>query len=555
MYTIATLQRFIYVAFLAVIAMLPAQSSTAQEPQPAQPQATPAAQATPATQEPSPAPSPQPAASPRSAPTGPPTVKEELVAEISPGSEYSTAYVLGNHLIWAEKSGDRFTVRLDGKQLGATYQEAHVYVRGKADDPHVLMVAKRQGKWVALYDGQERTPEYESMTSADTGPEGHPLIVGGCRAKKKCYLILDGKEAGPEFEEIAAPDVNFKSGRYVYFGQRGKKWVAMLDGKETGPEMDDFSRFSWGPEGKYLAVAARLDKKFTWIVDGKPGPLFDVIGEIVFSRDGQHYAYGGARVKSGFGSQEVRGSIVVDGQDSAESWKGEGLTGGWTAMFGSYRYVLKGVKGLSADFHGVSDPEFTAEGNVMFAQRQGDGHVVVHFGGRAGPAFDDVVSSILTSDDGKHVAYIARQGDQFVEVRDQMAGAGFPGKRELSFVGWIAMNKDGTRLAYEIVRGGNEFKQGRTRRALRRVVIDGKSGPEYDSHNLVPSRFSDEGNHYLYTVHGAKGDRDLMVFDGVEGPLYDDIFSPSARFVDGQTIEFIARQGRRFLRVTMKLGN
>jgi hypothetical protein len=482
-------------------------------------------------------------------------VKEELVAEISSGGEYSAAFVLGSHLVWAEKSGDRYTVRLDGKQLGAIYQEVHIYLRGKAEDPHVLMVAKRQGKWVALYDGQESTSEYESMTNADIGPEGHPVIVGGCLAKKKCYLIVNGKETGPEFEDIAAPDFNLKSGHYVYFGQRSKKWVAMLDGKETGPEMDDFSRVIWGPEGKYLTVAARLDKKYTWIVDGKPGPLFDVIGEIVFSRDGQHYAYGGARVKSGFGSQEVRGSIVVDGQERTESWKGEGLTGGWTAILGSYRYVLKGVKSLSADFHGVSDPAFTADGNVMFARRQEDGHVVVHFGGRAGPAFDDMVSSIYTSDDGKHVAYIAREGDKFVEVRDQVAGAGFPGKREVSFVGWMAMNKDLTHLAYEIVRGGNEFKQGRTRRALRRVVIDGKGGPEYDSYNLVPSRFSEDGNHYLYTVHGAKGDRDLMVFDGVEGPLYDDVFSPSARFIDNQTVEFVARQGRRFLRVTMKMGN
>ena len=549
MYAISAKQFLVRIVLLLAVAFLLTQSCGAQESQP-----TPAQQAPVPQPQQSPIPSPQQAAQPGSVPQGAPTVHEESIAEIPSGSEYMAADILGGHLVWLEKAGDGYTVRLDGKQVGGTYQEVHSFsLRGKADAPHVLMVAKRQGKWVALYDGEERTPEYDKMTAADAGPDGHPLIVGGCRAKK-CYLIVDGKETGPAFDEVAVPDFYAKSGRYAYFGRRDKKWVAMLDGKQTGPEMDDFLRSSWDMEGKFLAVAARLEKKYTWIVDGKPGPLFDVIGEIAFSPDGRHYAYGGARVKSGFGSKEVRGSIVTDGRESEESWKGKGLKGGWTMMLGSYEYVLKGVKRLSPDFHGVSDPEFTSDGSLVFAQRQGDGSTVVHFGGRAGPSFDDVVSPIIISEDGKHVAYVARQGNDFVPVHDQVAAAGLRTKRPVGLVGWIMMSKDGSHMTFETVFGGEQFQQGKTRRALRRVVIDGVGGKEYDAYNLVPGVFDEAGKRYSYIVHGAQGDRDRMVFDEVEGPLYDDILSQSAHLVDEQTIEFIARQGHRFLRVTMKLG-
>lgn len=553
----SSLRLFFRAIVFVAVAILSLQSSAAQEPQPAgqsaasvKPQPAPL-QATPSTQQSGLTRSPQDARSGSVSPAQP-RIQEQLIAEVSTGSEYVIGNVLGGHILWSEKSGNQYSVRLDGKQVGGVYQEVNVGFRGETENPHVIMVAKRRGKWVALYDGEERTAEYDTITSADVGKGGHPFIVGGCR-DKKCYLVMDGKETGPEFQDVGTPDVNLKSGHYAYFGKRGKSWVAMLDGKETGPAMDDYYRVRWGPEGKFLAVAARLGNNFTWIVDGVPGPLFDVIGEITFSPDGRHYAFGGARARSGFGSQEIRGSIVVDGKESEEAWKGEGLTGRWTAIFGSYRYMLKGVKHLSADFHGVSDPTFTADGSLVFAKRLGNGNVAVQFGGRAGPMFDDVVSPIITSDDAKHVAYVGRRGDSFVDVRDQVAGTSFPGKREMSFVGWIAMTKDGTLVAYEIVRGGNEFKQGKTLRAQRRIVLDGKGGREYDAHNLVPGLFSEKGTHNLYTVHGAQGDRDRIVFDEIETPLYDDVYSQSARFVGEQSIEFVARQGRRFLHVTMTL--
>jgi hypothetical protein len=197
---------------------------------------------------------------------------------------------------------------------------------------------------------------------------------------------------------------------------------------------------------------------------------------------------------------------------------------------------------------------YTADGDLIYARRLGPGNVVVLNGGVAGPGFDDVVSPILTNDEGTHIAYVARRGDSFVEVRDQQAGPSFPGKRELSFVSWISMNEEGTHLAYSIVRGGKRFEQGHTRRALRRIVIDGTAGPEYDALNLVPGGFGKDTRHYFYAVRGAQGDRDRIVFDGLEGPLYDDVFTGPARFLDDeQTIEFFARQGGRFLRVTARL--
>jgi hypothetical protein len=144
---------------------------------------------------------------------------------------------------------------------------------------------------------------------------------------------------------------------------------------------------------------------------------------------------------------------------------------------------------------------------------------------------------------------LGKKGESFIEVRDQVAGPGFPGKREVSFVETMAMSKDGSHLAYEIVRGGNQFKEGRTLRALRRVVIDGKAGPKYDSNDLNHFRFGADGTHYFYEVYGAVGDRDRVIFDGIDSKICDTVFRNSTKFIDETSIEFVAQDGRCFLRV------
>ena len=492
---------------------------------------------------------PMPSQTAKPAPIAPSQIREETIGECARGTDMTSlriATVRGErHVAWIEQSRDGRTVRLDGKQVGGVYDEVK-FLGFRGGDRQLSFIASRKPKWMLVVNGQERG-DYTKVTAPDVDAEG-ALAAGVCH-DKTCRLLMGDREIGPAFDDIGAPDFSPSAEHYVYFGKREKKWIAIVDGKEVSTAMDDFWRVQWGPDGKRLAVAAQIDDQFTWIVDGQPGPRFDVISAVAFSGDGQHYAYGGISATTAFKEREVRGGIVVDGTPPAQTYVGRGMPGTWRALLGQVQWIVKGVKALSTDFHGVSDPEYTAKGELVFGQRLADNRVVVSIGNRPGPAFDDIVSPIMVAPDGEHVVYVGKQGDSFVEVRDQTPGASFPAKRDVAFVPWIAMTKNG-RLMYEIVRGGAEFKAGRSKRAERRVVVDGAAGPEYDALGMA-CQLSDADQQYACAVLGADGNRARIVVNGQEGKPYDEIVAGSIRFLPTGGVEFIARQDQRILRVTI----
>jgi hypothetical protein len=473
-------------------------------------------------------------------------IKEELIGELSPGAKLEGARSTENHIAWIEKAEGKNTVRLDGKPIGGRYEDVK-YLRFSADEQHLAFAAKRKSKWVLVVDGADKSREYGKLTAPVLSANGKSFAVGAC-VEKKCRLVVNGEEMEPEFEDISAPGFSPDGEHSVYFGKRNKKWIEVFDGKEAGPEMDDFSYWYFAANRESAVVAARMGSDWTWIVNGAPGPAFDVLGNIAFSPDGKHYAYGGTDAKWGFKKHKTRGVIVIDGK-VAGAFEGKGFGGGWRGIFGTSQRILLGLRHLFPDFHGVSDPQYTPDGKLVYAGRMSEGNVIVYVDGVPGPSFDDIVSPIGISADGKHIAYLGKQGDSFVEVRDQKAGPSFPGKREVSFVALLVISKDGSHLAYEIVRGGSSFKQGRTTRALRRMVIDGQAGPEYDANGMGHFGFSADGQHHYYEVYGASGDRDRVIFDGMESKLYDNVFRRSVKFVDETTIEFVAQDGQRLLRV------
>lgn len=218
-------------------------------------------------------------------------------------------------------------------------------------------------------------------------------------------------------------------------------------------------------------------------------------------------------------------------------------------MFGASSEIVTGVRTLFPDFHGVSDPQYASDKTLVYAARQAQADVAVLVNNVAGPIFEDIVSPIAITSDAKHVAYIGKRGDDFVEVRDSKPGASFPAKRAVTFVRFIMLSKDGAHLAYEIVRGGNQFKAGTTLRAQRNMVMDGQAGKIYDALGLANPVFNLDSKYFAYVVQGAEGSRDRVVFNGLEGNLYDDVFYGTLKFSDEQSVEFVARDGQRFLRV------
>ncbi len=475
-------------------------------------------------------------------------VREQLIGEMAPGGKLELIRITDNHVAWIEKSSGKRIVKLDGKPVGS-YDDAN-YLRFSRDEQHLAFTAKRNSKWVLIVDGQERSKEYGRLSAPSLSANGKFFAVGACNGKK-CRVVVNGDEVSAEFEDLSNPSFTSNGDHYGYFAKRAKKWVLMLDGKEYGPEMADCLTWVTDPDAKHIAVAGLINGNWTWIVDGNPGPGMDVISDIVFSSDYKHYAYGGTDAKWGFSKHKTHGVMIVDGKIAGE-YEGRGFGGGWQGMFGQSTQISAGLRNLSPDFHGVSSPQYTPDGKLVYAGRRSENDVVVMVDGSPGPVFEDIVSPIGVSENG-HIAYVGKLGESFVEVRDQKRGASFPGKRVESFVGFLMISNEGEHLAYEIVRGGSAFKEGRTTRALRRVVIDGKAGTEYDAQGISDLSLRAEGTRHHYTVIGAEGNHDRFVFNGMETKLYDNVFGGTPEFLDDQNVEFVAQDGQRFVKVTATL--
>jgi hypothetical protein len=477
---------------------------------------------------------------------------EQVIAEISPGSELKTSVVGRNHIAWIEKRDGKETVRLDGAQQGGSFDDVKFLDFG-SHEAHLAFFGKRDSAWIFVLDGQEHSQRYKKFTSIAFQPKGNSYAYCGC-VDKKCRLTVDGAEAGAEYDDVSYPQYSRDGKRLAFFGKRQKKWIAVVEGKEFGPEVEDFWPSAWGfnRDGRRFYEAAWIKgSRWLYAVDGTPGPGFDVISDISFTDDGKHFAYGGAIAKPGFKKQKTFGSAVLDGQATG-SYEGSGLGGAWTALAGETEYMAGGVRDLTPDFHGISTPQFSPEGKLIYAARRDKGDVAVFVGSEAGPGFDEILSPVVFSSDSAHFAYVARQGDAFIPVRDNHPGAGFtPSKHGATGVGWIVFGGKGEHLAFETISGGNQFKAGGTPRALRAVVLDGARAKEYDAFGLRDFNFNSAG-HYCYIVRGASGNHDLINVDALESRLYDDVVD--ARFSeDGTSAVFVARDGGRFLRVIYDL--
>lgn len=471
-----------------------------------------------------------------------PRIHEEVLAEISGRGKLVDVFVSHQgEMVWIEEYPDYTqAVLLNGKLMG-TYYEGLKYVAESPDGKLWAFTARRKSRWVVVINGQERTGEYDEMLNPDITNDGHFLVPA--RKNGKWRMIADGKD-GAEFENLTSAVFDPSGTHYACMAMHHGKWFILKDGKELGGELEASYRPQW--VNGHVVVAAQINGKWTWLIDGAPGPGFNVISSFIITPDGKHYAYSGS---SGASGQQVSGSIVVDGKIVA-TYGGAHMRGGWWAA----EKLKEGVRRLEPDAHGVSDPVLAEDGTVFYAARRGEKDFVVFANGVAGPSFEDIVSPVAIAPDGRHFAYVAKRGDSFIEVRDHKTGPSYPSKATISLVPWISMSRDGTHLAYEIDRGGHIFRAGRGDMAWRRVVVDGQA-PEYHALSLTGFEFSPDGKHYHYQVEAGGPDhhQNWIVFDGVEAQKYDIIFYDITKFVAAQTIEFIAQQGHRFLRVTETL--
>jgi hypothetical protein len=488
-------------------------------------------------------------------------------------------------------SGEKgWVVVLDGK-AGPEFDEVLVFGRLQfsPDSEHLAYRAIRAGRWFMVVDGKEGSVFQEEVGNPLFSPDSQHLAY---RAKRegKWLMVVDGME-GPQFREMRDPMFSSDSQHVAYRAQKDRdKWMIVVDG-QPGPEFAYIDQgWTFSPDGKHLAYKARTgSNKWVIVLDGQPGPEFENIAKgPFFSPDGSRLSY---EVLQG-----PKNLIVVDAKPGPEF------------------DAVPSTIGKSTFFHSsVGAFGFSPNGqHLSYMARRGQKFVVTQ-DGQTGPEFPFILAGPVFSTDSQHAAYAGWERDAISMVLDgkitkkisvpegkplytqsgrqtavdretawDSAGEVFAplvplwpvffagelfataAAKSVNFVEHITFSPNGQRLAYIVGRGGHIFDGKEHSRAQRRVVLDGQEGRQYDAEALFNLTFSSDSSHFAFEVHNADKGKSFVVLDGQEGKPYDELLTNkmgwwqpwvqgTLRFQDDNSVTYLAREGRKFYRVTQQL--
>ncbi len=404
---------------------------------------------------------------------------------------------------------------------------------------------------------------YDELGPARFSADGRHLAY---RTKKngKEMIVLDGKQ-GPVYDGVGDPMFGPDNEQMVYPAKRNKKWVVVADGEERGPELKAIwlgelimnnqvilAGLPWAqfhPE-EGLIYVGRMDKGWSPIIGGQAALEFDAVTwPIFFGGDQRRLAYAGAEVKTGFGGgSKGIGRVIVDGEASpayeGKSTKSFGMlmleaVGGMV----SYHHLASGVVPFNALRFGVSSPLPSPDGrHIVYAARRDDDDYVVVLDGETGVSYKRISCGPSFTPEGTLV-FVGVEGDKLVLVKN--------GERTTDFL-WE--DADCTRLWTP---GGGHVVYVASKDNHMRIFIDGKPSEEYQAEEIdVETGWFDAKLHVAYAVRGKDNERDaFVVIDSVEGKRYDEVFAHTLQISKDGTVAYVARQGRKFFRVTVPLSS
>ena len=253
----------------------------------------------------------------------------------------------------------------------------------------------------------------------------HIAIVKGGDAQ---WVVVDGQRRAA-YRGIAAWSLaTGDGGRVVYAARRGAGWV-VVDGR-PGPTFDGIGEIAIGARGR-LAYAAERNGRWHVIVDGAadraPGWTAILAHTLAYSPDGAHLVYA---------AEDAAGvHVVVDGV-AGPAWSAVGQLA--TSDDGNGRahavYAARRGRDAFAVIDGAIGPRFDDIAQLTVARRggstaylgttEGAAHVVVD--GAVGAAVHGEVRTLQVSADGAHVAYLVRDraaGDRAICDGAELAAA------------------------------------------------------------------------------------------------------------------------------------
>ena len=516
--------------------------------------------------------------------------KEKLIGEkssaTSPSDKEDTISPDRRRLAWRDKHRKKWTVMDNGEPVGGQYDKVE-WIIYSPDSQHLAYRAKKKNKWVQVLDGVEYPGEYNKIGKARFSKDSQRLAyraktgktwrmvvngeahssydkIGGpsfspdsqrlaYTAKKgeSWFIVLNGEE-GAAFQSVGFPRFTPDNERLVHAAKREERWVLIDDGEEVGPEMKDGYRLLGFTSQSMKAISLGFqDSKVTVHVGTLTGPPFDVVNlPIKYNSDDDTPVYAAANaVIPTFKSNRIDGQVIV-GNAAGQVYEGTGLGAGKLR-----RGIF--VRGFRPHFFGVSTPVVSSDSKrVVYAARRDSNDYVVVLDGNEGPTYERIVCG-PSFNDVDEVFYVGRKEQTLILVVE--------GKQKMRFE-WkgvdtcsdILFTEDGDHFIYVAVQGGHLYETGLTARAKRRVFVDGQPGNSYNANavGVLISYVSDDKVHVIYEVHDSKLNNAVSSFvvqDTVEGKHYDQIIFRSLDRTENNRMTYVAREGRRFYRVTQWL--
>lgn len=183
---------------------------------------------------------------------------------------------------------------------GPLYDSVGKLVFG-SDGRSLSYVAKDGGKSFLVLNGRK-----EQLSDGDTREP--PVVLPGAKGvgiilisgDGKYYLhqaFVGGKVQSRKYDEAAQLVYNGDGSQYAYCAKLGKKLFVVVNGKE-GPVFDMVISPTFTPNGKLLVYRARKDgKRFVVVADAEGNvirkyPEYEMVFDTTFTADGKSIAYG-----------------------------------------------------------------------------------------------------------------------------------------------------------------------------------------------------------------------------------------------------------------------
>jgi Tol biopolymer transport system component len=341
----------------------------------------------------------------------------------------------GRRVAYRSTMDDKATVFVNGQAGNAfdSIQQGPVISHGEAT--RVAFVAKRADRTFVIVDGVETGPYHVVVDdSLVISPDGKRIAYAVGRGDQQIAVVGDvenPQSAHTRYEQAydaISPEgfVYSPDGRSVAFAARQDKgWVVVLDGKHSG-YYDWVGTVGFHPDGRSLVYVARQTAGCSVIMKSAEttrslgGPYEDV-GDVVFSPSGRQTAYW-AKHNNHWRVVTVEADGSLTATRNAYTGYGEGtlvFSGDGTRLAGVGVRQQKAVVFVNSTEYGPYEtilegtPVFSPNGQRLAygASRQGVWRVVVD--GKEGKAAYGLIKehSLQFTPDSEHVVYVASYAD------------------------------------------------------------------------------------------------------------------------------------------------